>query len=155
MNKRLITMLLAIVAVAAAVTGCGSSSDDSTEALAKSEFIKQGDAICEKGSKSLSEEAEDFAKENNIDTSKPTKKQQEEVIETVLAPALQGQADQLNELAAPSGDEDRAEAIFAALESGAEELEEDPGALLKSGSSPLDEANKLASEYGFKVCGQE
>ena len=158
MSKRLIVLLAGVVAIAALAAGCGSSSGDSTEAtaaLTKAEFIKQGDAICEKGSKQIEGEAEEFAEENNIDTSKPTEKQQEEVIATVVAPALQTQADELSELGAPEGEEGKTAAIFDALEAGAEELEDDPGTLLEKGADPLGKANELATKFGFKDCGQE
>jgi hypothetical protein len=160
LSKRFIVVLAAVVAFAAIGAGCGSSDDSTTDTdvvvLTKTEFIKQGDAICKKGSESLSQEAEDFADENNIDTEKPTKEQQEEVIETVVAPALLGQAEELNELGAPEGEEDKAAAVFEALEAGAEEMEGDPASLLESkGAGPLDKANELASEFGFKECGQE
>jgi aspartate oxidase len=159
LSKRLIALLAGVMAVAIVAAGCGSSSDDSTDTvvvLTKTEFIKQGDAICAKGGEALSEEAEDFADEHNVDTSKPTKKQKEEVIETVVGPALQTQADELSELGAPDGEEDKVAAVIEALESGAEELEDDPGVLLEnSGKGPLDEAKELAGEFGFKDCGQE
>jgi hypothetical protein len=158
LSKRLIAMLAGVMAIAIVAAGCGSSGDstDTTVVLTKTEFIKQGDAICAKGSKTLSQEAEDFADENNIDTNKPTKEQQEEVIATVVGPALQTQADELSELSAPDGEEDKTAAIIDALETGAEELEDNPGALLESnGKGPLDKANELANEFGFKECGQE
>jgi hypothetical protein len=158
LSKRLIAILAGVMAIAAVVAGCGSSSDDSTETtveLTKVEFIKQGDAICEKGSKQIQDGADEFAEDNDVDTSKPTDEEQEEVIVTVVAPALQDQADQLSELDVPSGDDDKVEAIVAALEDGVQQLEDDPGSLLKSGAGPLDEANKLANAYGFKACGQE
>ncbi len=158
MSKRPIALLAGVMAIAIVAAGCGSSSDDSTTVvvLTKTEFIKQGDAICKRGSESLSQEAEDFADENNIDTEKPTKEQQEEVIATVVGPALQTQAEELGELGAPDGEEEKTTAIVDALETGAEELEDNPGALLESsGKGPLDKANELANEFGFKECGQE
>jgi hypothetical protein len=159
LSKRLIVLLAGVMAIAIVAAGCGSSSDDSTDAvvgLTKTEFIKQGDAICKKGSAALSKEAEEFADENDVDISKPTEEQQEEVIETVVGPALQAQADELGELGAPAGEEDKVSAILDALEAGAEELEDNPAALLKSnGKRPLDKANELAGEFGFKECGQE
>jgi hypothetical protein len=158
LSKRLIVLLAGVVAIAAIAAGCGSSSDDSTETtatLTKAEFIKQGDAICEKGSKQIEREAEEFAEENNVDTSKPTKEQQEEVITTVVVPSLQTQADELSELGAPSGEEGKSAAVIDALEAGVEELEDEPSLLPESGASPLDKANELASEFGFKACGQE
>jgi hypothetical protein len=160
LSKRPIAVLLGIVVIAIVAAGCGSGGDGSTDTtvvvLTKTQYIKQGDAICKKGSESLSKEAEEFAEANNVDTEKPTKQQQEEVIETVVGPALQAQADELAELGAPAGEEARTAAIVDALETGATELEDNPGALLESnGKGPLDKANELANEFGFKQCGQE
>jgi hypothetical protein len=159
LSKRLIVLLAGIVAVAAAIAGCGSSDDSSTHsttALTKAEFIKQGDAICEKGGTQIEEEAESFADENDVDTENPTDEQQEEVIEEVVAPSLRTQADELTALGAPKGEEEQVSAVIDALEEGAGELETDPGALLTSkGAGPLDKANELANEFGFKACGQE
>jgi hypothetical protein len=159
LSKRPIAVLLGIVVIAVVAAGCGSGGDGTTDTtvvvLTKTEFIKQGDAICKNGGESLSQEAEEFAEENNIDIEKPTKKQQEEVIETVVGPALQAQADELRELGAPDGEEAKTSAIFDALETGAEELEDNPGALLESGGKgPLDKSRELATEFGFKECGQ-
>ena len=165
MSKRLIAMLAGVVAVAIVAAGCGSSSDtttsgsssDTTEtaaALSKAEFIKQGDAICAKGNKSIETEANEFAEENNVNTEKPTKAQKEEVISEVVAPDLLKQGEEIGELGAPSGDEAEVEAIVAAVEGGAEELEENPS-LLIGGKNPLSKGAKLAGSYGFKVCGQE
>jgi ABC-type glycerol-3-phosphate transport system substrate-binding protein len=158
LSKRLIVLLAGVLALAGIVAGCGSSSDDSTEAtvaLTKVEFVKQGDAICTKGTEQIETEAEEFAKDNNVDTNSPSKEDEEEVIVTVVGPALQTQADELRELGAPKGEEDKAGAIFDALEAGAEELENDPASLLEgTSSSALEKAKKLAVAFGFKKCGQ-
>lgn len=159
MSKRFIVLLAAFVALAAIAAGCGSSSDGSTDevvVLTKAEFIEQGDAICKKGNEALSKEAEEFAEDNDVDTENPSKEDQEEVITTVVAPALQSQADELSALGAPEGEEDATAAIIAALEDGAQELEDNPDSLLESdGAGPLDKANELAGKFGFKECGQE
>jgi hypothetical protein len=158
LSKRFIVLLAAAAAFAVIAAGCGSSSDDSSETvvvLTKTEFVKQGDTICQKGSKEIEDEANAFAEENGIDTSKPTKKEQEEVISGVLGPALQKQADEISALGVPDGEEEKVEAIVEALESGAEELEDDPASLLRDGQgSPLDEASELASKFGFQECGR-
>ena len=157
MSKRPILLLAAVMAFAAIAAGCGSSDDDSTEivVLTKAEFVEQGDAICAKGSKQIEDDADAFAEENDVDTSNPSKGDQEGVIETVVAPSLQTQADELSELGAPDGEEDKVEAMISALESAAQELEDEPGVLLEEDADPLGEANKLANEFGFEECGQE
>jgi maltose-binding protein MalE len=163
LSKRPITMLAGVVAIAIVAAGCGSSSDDTsgssdttetTAALSKAEFIKQGDAICTKGNKSIETEANEFAEENKVNTKKPTKAQKEEVITEVVAPSVRKQGEEIAELGAPSGDEAEVEAIVAAVEGGAEELEEDPNLLIE-GKNPLAKGSKLADSYGFKVCGEE
>lgn len=157
MSKRLIAMLAGLVAIAVIAAGCGSSDDgtDETSAeLTKVEFIKAGDAICKKGSEQIEEEADAYAKENDVDTRNPSKDDQEEVIATVVVPSLQAQADELSELGAPSGEEDDVAAIITALETGAEEIADDPASLMEAGGGPLGKANELANEFGFEECGQ-
>jgi hypothetical protein len=123
--------------------------------LTKSEFIKAADAICEEGNESLNAEAEDFAKENEVDTEMPTTQQQEEVVEQVVAPAFRDQAEKIDWLGAPSGDEKAVEEIVAAVEAGADEAENDPGTIVEGkGAVPFEEAQKLAKSFGLKVCGQ-
>jgi len=173
LSTRLIALLAGVVAIAIVAAGCGSSSSDSsstsassgdttastgdttatTAALSKAELIKQGDAICAKGNESIETEANEFAKENNVNTKKPTKAQKEEVITEVVAPDVRRQGEEIAELGAPSGDEAEVEAIVAAVEGAADELEETPS-LLFGEKNPLTKASKLAGSYGFKVCGE-
>ncbi len=151
MSKGLIALAAGVLLVAL-VAGCGSSSDSSS--LTKAEFIKQADQICAKGEKSIESGAEKFAEENNVDTEKPTKGQQEEVIKTVVAPEIRKQAEEINDLGAPKGEEPEVEAIVTAVEEGADELESKPAQLIE-GKNPLEAGSKLAKEYGLKVCGEE
>ena len=156
-------MLLGVVALVV-IAGCGSSGDssgstsaDSGSSLTKAELIKQGDAICEEGNENVESEANEFAKENGIDTEKPSKSDQEEVVSEVVAPAILVEAEKIGDLGAPSGEEEEVEAIVDAVESAAEEAEADPSSIIEEGEDggPFAEANKLASAYGFKVCGGE
>jgi hypothetical protein len=158
LSKRLLVLVAGILAIGLIAAGCGDSDDDSSDATAsitKAELIKQGDAICQKGNEAIEAEADEFAKENDIDTSNPTEAQQEEVIADVVAPNVRAQAEDLAGLGAPSSDEAKIDAIVEAVEKGADELESDPGSLLDEGSDPLDEGTKLAKQYGFKTCGEE
>lgn len=152
MSKRFIALLAGVVAIVAVLAGCGGSSDSSS--LSKADFIKQGDEICKSSSKQIETEAEEFAEENDVDTSKPTKKQQEEVIEEVVAPGLRSETEELEALGIPKEDGDKAEAVLTALDSGVSEVE-DEAAVVLSGNNPLEKASKLAGEFGFKTCGQE
>jgi hypothetical protein len=153
LSKRLIAMLAGVVAIAVIAAGCGSSS--SSDSLTKAEYIKQGDALCKKGSGEIEEEVETYAKENNISLkSEPSEEQLEAISEDVVIPAVQSQLDGLKGLGTPSEDEDKSNEVLDALEEGIEKGEEDPAAFVE-GKGTLVKANELANEFGFKVCGQE
>jgi hypothetical protein len=147
-------MTAGVVAIAVIAAGCGSSSNDTTSALTKAEFISQGDAICEKGNKEIETGFEAFMKENGI-KGEPSKAEGVELSETVLIPSVKNQSEELRALGAPSGEEGEISAMLDALDEAVEEAEEDPEALLASESDPFGPANKMATEYGLKVCGRE
>lgn len=150
-------LMIATVVALVAVAGCGSDDDNGGEetqaTLTKVEFIEQGDAICTKAEEGSETEAEEFAEENGFDLEKATNEELEEAIAAVLVPALNQQAEEIDALGAPEGDEEQVEAIVVALEEGTAEVEDDPGLVLDG--APLKEASQLASDYGFEVCGEE
>lgn len=157
MSKRLIALLVGVVAVLAVFAGCGGGDGDSDgdgSSLTKAEFIEKADAICKDGEKSIEDGAEQFAEDNDVDVEKPTKQQQEDVIRQVVAPEIRKQAEEIGQLGAPAGEGKEVEAIVAAVEEGADELEGEPAQLLE-GKNPLAEGSKLAHEFGLKVCGEE
>jgi len=146
-------LIAAVGAIALIVAGCGSSDDDSS--LTKAEFVKQADAICTKGDKQDEKEFEDFAKEHNLSEGKePSKEVQEEAVQDIVVPGVRQQIEEIDELAAPEGDEAKIEAVVTAVEDGLDELEDDPTLLFK-GKNPLGEGSKLAKEYGMTKCGAE
>jgi hypothetical protein len=148
---------ISALALAAVVAGCGGGDDTNSEtsaALTKAEFIKQADAICVKGDKALASEVEEFAEDNDVDTSKPTEAQQEEVIAEVVAAGTRRQVEEIADLEAPSGDEEKIEAMVESVETGTEELEDQPELLLEE-KNPLEEGSKLARDYGLTECGEE
>jgi hypothetical protein len=157
LSKRLIVLVAGVVATAAIVAGCGSSDDSSdTTALTKQQFIAQADAICKKGNTEINEGFESFAKENDIPKNQePSKEQGKEIVETVIVPSIDSQAEGIRALGVPSGDEDEISAMLDSLDEAVEEAEEDPEALFTSKSDPFAEPNELAQDYGLKTCGEE
>jgi hypothetical protein len=157
-SKPFLAILAAVAAIALIVAGCGGGDDSTTEgdaSLTKAEFVKQADGICKEANSELTVEFQKFSKENNLPEGKePTKEQGEELVEEVLIPNVQQQSEDIRELGAPSGDEDRVAAILDALDQGIEEAEEDPAALLDAQDDTFDKANELAADYGLKVCGR-
>jgi hypothetical protein len=155
-NKGLIATLAGVMAIAMIVAGCGSSSDDSTSSLTKAEFISQADAICKKGNAEIESGFESFAKENGIkENEEPSKAQGTEVSETILIPNVKNQSEELRALGTPSGSEDEVSAMLDSLDEGVEEAEAEPEALFTGKTDPFRPANKMAQEYGLKVCGEE
>jgi hypothetical protein len=155
LNKALLVVLAALVALGALIAGCGGGDEttDETVTLTKTEFIEQGDAICKKGNRSSERQAEQFAEKNDFTLEKASNEQLEEAVAAVLAPNLNQQADELDALGAPEGDEEQVEEIIVSLEGAAEEIEDDPGIVFDG--EVLEEPGELAQDYGFKVCGAE
>jgi hypothetical protein len=158
LNKALLAAIAVLVALAALVAGCGGGDDttDETVTLTKTEFIKQGDAICKEGNKEIQEGFEEYAEENDLPQNKePSTEQGIEITETVILPGVQQQAEEIRELGAPEGDEDQVDELLTSLEDAVAEGEEDPELLFKGETDPFGEVNELAVDYGFKVCGEE
>ena len=158
MKKPVIVLLAALAALAVvAVAGCGgsSSSTESTASLSKAEFLKKGNAICKKGNESINSEFEEFDKENKLsETAEPPKEAQEEAVEQVLIPAINRQIEEVKALGTPEGDEGELAELISAEEGVVEEAEENPLLLFES-TAKQKEANKLATDYGLTVCGEE
>jgi hypothetical protein len=156
LSKRPIALLAGALAIALIVAGCGSSSDDSTASITKAEFIEKSDAACTRGNEQIESEFQSYAKKNGIGEKKePTEAQSTELSETILLPAVQQEVEEIRALGAPSGEEDEVNAILDAVEEGIEKGEEDPGSLVTENPAAFAKANKLAGEYGLKVCGKE
>lgn len=155
MKKASLVALAALVALAVLVAGCGSDDDGdttATESLTKVEFIKQGDAICEKAEDESEAEAEEFAEENGFTLEKASEEQLEEAVAEVFVPSLNQQAEDIEALGAPEGDEEQVEEIIVSIEEAADEIEDDPSLVFEG--EVLKEPSRLAKDYGFKVCGE-
>lgn len=164
MIKRALVALIACLAIAAVVAGCGGGDDstsggdesaDSGAAPTKAAFVKEADAICQSADNELGGEIETYEEDNGISTKgEPSKAEQEEIYEQVVLPNVGKQGEEIDALTAPEGDEVEVGEIVEALNRGVEEGEADP-ALLVEGKSPLAEASSKARAYGMTVCGSE
>lgn len=157
MSKPLMALLAAFAAIAL-VAGCGGGDDstDSTSSLTKAQFLKQGNAICEKGNDEVEEGVAKFAKEHNFSGgNQPTKAELTEAAEEILIPSVDKQLEGLRDLGAPAGEEEKVDEILSAAEKALEEGEEDPASLTAESTGPFTEVNKMASDYGLTTCGEE
>ncbi len=157
--SKLLTAAVAAAALVVLVAGCGGGDEttdgatDESVTLTKEEFIKQGDAICKEAGDNSEKEAEEFAKENGFTLEKANEEQLEEAVAEVLVSSLRQQAEGLEALGAPEGDEEQVEKIIVSLEGATDEIEDEPRLVFKE--EVFDEPNELARDYGFKVCGEE
>jgi hypothetical protein len=160
-SKPLFALLAAIAALAIVVAGCGggsdsSSSEGSTSALTKAEFVKQGNAICAKGNEAIEEGFEKWVKENHLSQKQePTKAQLTQASEEVLIPNVRKEITDIRALGLPQEGAEEADAVLTAAEKGLEEGEEEPTVLANESSPAFAEANKLAREFGLVKCGEE
>jgi hypothetical protein len=140
-----ILALLAISVLTLGTGGCGGGDPESN--LTKTQFIKQGEKICQDAE---SEQIERFAKYRKAHPDG----EELDLVSPVLLPALEKEVRMLRALGAPSGDEETVEALLRGLEGAIEKARKDPETLLVGESDPFDEPNALAKEYGFKTCAK-
>lgn len=166
----LVAAWIAVLASALIVSGCGgsdssasgdSSSEDSTTSgsagpLTKAVFVKQANTICKEGSDKIHAEEKPFFKQHGIKSkTSATKKQSEEFISDVVAPAVEEQAEGVAAIGAPKGDEKEVAAIVEGIEKVAKAAGEAPASILiETPKGPLAEVNKAAKAYGVEECKQ-
>lgn len=133
-------------------TGSGADGNSSSAPLTKAQFVKKADAICENVPVRYRKLLGEFEKEQ-----KKQGKPKPSVAESNLAaavPPLPEAAEELEALNPPSGDEQKVEAMIAALDAAAEGLEKKPNSALSGPQSPFDEFQKLTKAYGLTACSQ-
>ena len=137
------------------LAGCGGGSSSSTsgEALSKSQFLAQGNAICAKGGKQIQE----AGKKVFTSSKAPSQAAQEKFATDTIIPNVQQQIDGIEALPPPSGDEAQVQAITDAAQSALDKAKQDPSLLTdqSGGGDPFAQANKLADSYGLTKCGSD
>jgi hypothetical protein len=152
MHRRLIVALpMAVLLLAGlVVAGCGSSSSststETTVALTKAEYAKQGNAICEAGNKKA--ETESKALGNN-----PSKAEFEKFVSETEVPNIQQQINGVATLKAPAAYEATAKELITTAQATLNKLKADPGLIAKGGL--FASTNKLAKEVGLTACAAE
>ncbi len=142
--------ILAALLATGAVAGCGSGGD---KPLSKTEYIKQGDAICKKFGDKLDKAAQkQFADLGPNEA--PSEKQLTPFVEDAVKPNIESQISGLRDLEPPKADKDKLNAIYDQVETALAKVEDDPESLLEQGADPFEKANAAAQKYGFKECGE-
>lgn len=135
--------VLALLVLAAAALAAGCGGDDGPAPLSKEEFISQADAICQESDAEVAMAAEEAGLNQ-----KSSEQEINAFITDTVPPNVQQQADEIDALGKPEGDEEEITAIVEGLNSAVAETEEDPS------SNAFAEPSMLAQEYGLQSCGQ-
>jgi hypothetical protein len=138
--------------VALVVAGCGGGSSSSGPTISKAVFIKKADAICKESIERIEKSFVAYLRKSGGGIH-PGKAAEEELVGKALVPSVKREVRELRALGAPSGDEDRVDAIIGALEEGVETAESDPKAVTASSEVVFGIASRLAKEYGLEACG--
>lgn len=144
MFKGIVGLLLALTLVAG--VGCGSSSEP--EALTKAEFAKQANEICAESARDRQKIIAEVAEASNPKGNQEPV--QEEIIQKAM-PTYEGATEQIAELGAPKGEEEKVETLVGAMEEAAERAKADPHTAVIS-NVPFRKADKAAQELGLKEC---
>jgi hypothetical protein len=157
--------MVVMSAVAAMAAGCGGGGGGS--ALTKEDFISQADAVCTKYDTEFTKEVEPTYP--NVDpTSASTSDEDLKKFEEPLHAThdlRSRQVDELRELTPPEAFQEQWDTVLADLDKGIEGTAEAADAIgnadraaveaaFAGAQSAFDEADRIAKEYGFKVCGQ-
>ena len=155
MRKGFFLLLGGACAFALLVTGCGGGSGNDSEvtasSLSKAQYIQKANAVCEKGTKQIATDFAVFLKEKES-VKEPTEADYVQLFNTVVAPNVEREIDELRELGAPKGDEKEVEAILQAREESIQIAEEDPEAIIENSDKVFARASKVAAGYGLKTC---
>jgi hypothetical protein len=168
MEKPLLISSLLAVAAALIAIGCGGEAT-----LSKAEFIKRADAICGKVDEAQVGEYGAYVRTHPAVAKKlneltVSEKQPEgiaarqQLYRAIIIPSILQEAEDIEALGAPDGDEETIEEFLAGVRKGVKEAEQDPSKLdedLPNGAGKNPEysfwdVNRLAHEYGFKQCNE-
>lgn len=135
----------------------GSSAAESREeqlaiesgAKRKQGFLAKAETLCREQQKIMQTRA--GALFNQAKPHPSAEASQRALVEEVIAPGFEAEAEGLRALEAPKGDEKEVEALIAAIDKSAVEGREDPKAYLAN--ERFAKADDLARRYGLLACG--
>jgi hypothetical protein len=144
-NGKVLSLALAAALMGGLIgSGCGGSAK--AVPLTKSEFLKEGGAICKSADRQREEELKKATAEGG---SEPN---QADMVTQVALPSAREMTEALAGLEPPAGDEKEVQAIIAAFEHGIETVESAPTNVSAS-MNAFAEATKAAEGYGLANCG--
>lgn len=134
-----------LMAILLLLVGCGGGDD--TTSITKSEFLKQGNAVCK-----VQNQKREKAIQETIGngSEKFTDARKKELLLEII-PFYEEATEELQALGLPAGDEEKIEAILAAREKAAKETKADLDEAITT-RSQYEAANELSAKYGLSSC---
>jgi hypothetical protein len=145
-DAKLIThpsMRMVVLAAVCIAAGCGGTSEPR---LTKAAFLKQGNAICAKGTRKIERVGLAFFKTPG----RPTAKETIAFARNVALPTTQSELDHLRALRPPKDDRATVKTLIDKAQAAVDRVSNDPSLLGRPNGS--DEANTLARAYGLTAC---
>lgn len=140
----------ALLAAILVIAGCGGG-DEATASLTHAQFIKQGNTVCKKGEEERGEVLQSAFKLLKPGEEIKKRADQEALVLTALIPQYKKMTTGLKDLGAPSGEQEKVDAIIRAMEATTKHVEDDPAEAFKT-VKPFASPNKLNEEYGLTNC---
>ncbi len=158
-NRMLIPFVLLAATGTLAVAGCGGDDETTSTdtsgatgtagvALTETEFVEQGNAICEAGDKEITQAGDEL-----FGGGQPSDAQLEQFATDILLPGVQSQIDGIRALPAPEEIADDVSTFLDDAESALDEVEADPSLLAASDNEgPFADVNAQAEDLGLTSC---
>jgi hypothetical protein len=152
--------LLVLLGLGLVVAGCGSSSSSSSSttssqaaapALTKTEYVKQGNAICKAGTAKQQADIAAYSKAHHLSGKATPTKAQETQVAAIGASNIQAQINAVKALVPPSAGKAQVTAMLAAAQQDLGRVKQNP-ALLFGNTNPFAHSGKLLHAYGLTSC---
>jgi hypothetical protein len=139
--------VVAVLAVGAIATGCGSSDDNgdstTTAAISKTAYVTQANQICKQGTAEIDQAGKQLG--NNV-----TNAQLEDFVANTLVPNTQQQVDGVKALGAPAGEEAQVNHLISVTQADLDQLKADPAKI--HDDHMFDDSNQAAKALGLNEC---
>lgn len=139
--RRTMNLLMAVAVAAAMLVGCssgGGGSSRSSKEISKADYIKQGNALCQKFNKKLD------AASKGVDPS--NKAQYDKFLRDKAVPEAENLIKQLKGLGTPKGDDAKLDKLYGSMQSDLDKVKKNPSS---DGPSKTED---LLKGYGLTDC---
>jgi hypothetical protein len=137
--KRVLVVVVAVLALAGAATGC---SDKKDEGVPRDEFVRKATAICKATAKQVEAAKAEAQESGDVDT----------FVSSVSGTFLD-QVDKLRKLGAPTGDQKRLDVAYGVYEEVFSKWQANPGTFPTGADDPaFVSAQKTLASFGLDDC---